>query len=225
MLRVKTSPLFSFIVWLAIGAGLVLGLTPAAAAEVLTGHVVRVAGGDVLTLIDAQALERQPAHDIANAEMDRWRLNDVAMLGHRYSSQEESMNKALRERDPLLLASPETMGFFVPGTKSRTQAERAFRKIEEFNGTSAQTRRVAALAWVHNGRRYFCGVGGDAPSYYGNGGPPEQVLAILAKGTGFLICTTHWGSDSGLPIMVGAWGTSVLYFDEELSRRRPVQPA
>lgn len=103
------------------------------------------------------------------------------------------------------------MKFFVPAAKDAEEAESVFEGIEKFNHAPRQTRRIAALAWQHNGKNYSCEVGGEAPTYYGTGSEP--VVAILDCSQLFKVCTTNRGVIRGEAILVGKSGAHATYFE------------
>ena len=105
------------------------------------------------------------------------------------------------------------MKFFVPAAKDHTEAEQVYEAIEKFNNAPRQLRRIAALAWQHNGQKYSCEVGAEAPTYYGTGSEP--VVAILDCDQVFKVCTTSRGVVRGESILVGKSGAYPTYFDKK----------
>ena len=103
------------------------------------------------------------------------------------------------------------MKVFVPQATDAAEAERVFEAIEKFNYAPRQVRRIAALAWEHNGKKYSCEVGAEAPTYYGTGAEP--VVAILDCGQLYKVCTTSRGVLRGEAIFVGKAGAYPTYFD------------
>ena len=105
------------------------------------------------------------------------------------------------------------MKFFVPAAKDDTEAEQVYEAIEKFNSAPRQIQRIAALAWQHNGQKYSCEVGAEAPTYYGTGSEP--VVAILDCNQVFKVCTTNRGVARGEAILVGKFGAYPTFFETE----------
>lgn len=103
------------------------------------------------------------------------------------------------------------MKFFVPAARDAAEAESVFEAIQKFNDAPRQARRIAALAWLHNGKQYSCEVGAEAPTYYGTGAEP--VVAILDCGQLFKICTSTRGVVRGEAILVGKSDAHPTYFE------------
>lgn len=103
------------------------------------------------------------------------------------------------------------MRFFIPHAEDEAQAKRVYDAVVEFNHAPSQERRIAALAWEHNGMKFSCEVGGEAPSYYQTG--TEPVVAILDCGQLFKVCTQNRGVLRGEAIFVGRAGASPTYFE------------
>ena len=103
------------------------------------------------------------------------------------------------------------MKFFVPAARDDAEAENVFEAIEKFNHAPRQVKRIAALAWQHNGEKYSCEVGAEAPTYYGTGAEP--VVAILDCGQLFKVCTANRGVIRGEAILVGKSGAYPTYFE------------
>lgn len=103
------------------------------------------------------------------------------------------------------------MKFFIPLAESTEQAESVFDAVVKFNHAPVQSRRIAALAWTHNGIKMSCEVGGEAPSYYQTG--TEPVVAILDCGALYKVCTANRGVVRGDAILIGRTHATATYFD------------
>jgi hypothetical protein len=108
------------------------------------------------------------------------------------------------------------MKFFVPAARDDAEAESVLKAIEEFNHAPRQIKRIDALAWQHNGEKYSCEVGGEAPTYYGT--ETDPVVAILECGELFKVCTINRGVVRGEAILVGKSGAHPTYFEGSLTR-------
>ena len=95
------------------------------------------------------------------------------------------------------------MKFTIPHAADYAQAESvwsAVRKFLDTQGHGTESRRIARIAFRHNGKLYDLGVGDIHPDLH------EAVLVIL-KGTNpslYYICTANRGVVRGDPYLVGA---------------------
>ena len=102
--------------------------------------------------------------------------------------------------------------FFVPHAESAEQAEKVWKATKKFleqdGGYRVTERRLYAVNYSHNGRKYRDVVGGLSQL------AGEEVLVILEDSNVFLICTKNRGVLRGGPVMAGRhWDAQETEFD------------
>lgn len=107
--------------------------------------------------------------------------------------------------------------FFVPHAEDAAQAERVWQSTKAFmeseGGYTVNDRRLYAVSYSHNGKKYK-DVVGEVNVLVG-----EEVLVILDAETLFLVCTANRGVLKGGPFMVGKdWDTHETEFDPSESQ-------
>ena len=96
------------------------------------------------------------------------------------------------------------MEFFIPFSESDEQAASVYKSIKDHLGkelgAAFSDRKVSALSYVHNGKKYLAEVGKS------ENGTGEVVIAILFEPLRSLyhVCTPNRGVVRGMSILVGS---------------------
>lgn len=95
------------------------------------------------------------------------------------------------------------MQFFIPGAPTDAEAESVYAGVSKFigaKGVAPRKDRIQSLTWRHNDHQHYPTVGGILDSRMGG----EKVIAIIAMGSDYAICTQNNGVLTGEPIKLPA---------------------